>query len=236
MTHKLKGLMAATSLMAVSVSAHAGDWLKDVDFSRADLSLMKLVMMNEGKKAGRMEYGWRREGDTYVIEDLTEMEPNILETAKGVIDAKSLQPRSVDVDFAMGTSRLLVDLDWEADRMTGAITISQEGQEDRVTNPDTTVTAPLRLSVFGLISSLPLAPGYSVDLPWFSSMSNRTENITLKVEGEETVETPAGTFDTYKVAIRGGSPENFVYVTKSLPRKTIRIDVVGRPMHFLRTE
>lgn len=233
----LKSLAAAVALsMSITSAIAAGDWKSDVDFTRADLSKIKLDLINEGKKAGRMEYGWRKVGGTYVIEDLTEMEPNIFETATGVLDAKTLMPKSVDVDFAMGPTRMIVDLDWQDEHMTGAITIKREGQEDRVHNADTTIAAPLRLAVFGLISSLPLEAGYKTEFPWFSSMSNSVENITLIVTGSEMVETPAGTFDTYKVAVTGGSVENNVYVTKSLPRKTVRIDVVGRPMHFLLTE
>lgn len=229
-------VILSMSLLGAASAAMATDWLTDIDIKRADLSPIKLVLMNDGKAAGRMEYSWAREGDAYVIKDLTQMEPNILETATGVIDVKSLQPRSIDIDFAMGSSQMLVDLDWSGDQVTGNFTVKQEGKDDRVTPTNAAITAPLRLSIFGLIASLPLKEGYEAALPWFNVMGNKVEDIRLIHVGTEVVETPAGTFDTHKVAIKDSTPENFVYVTKSLPQKIVRIDVVGQPMQFLLTE
>jgi len=214
----------------------ASDWRTDIDMSRADLSEMKLVLINNDEQAGRMVYAWRKEGNTYVINDLTEMKPNIFETAVGVIDAKTFQPMSMDIAFAVGAAKMIIDLDWDGDHVTGTRTVSRPEQEDRVTNSDAKVTAPLRLSIFGLISTLPLEEGYEVSLPWYNVMGGVQEDIRLVTLGSELVETPAGTFDTFKVAIKGATPENIVYVTKSLPRKTVRIDVVGQPIKFLRTK
>ena len=231
---KTSFLLAAVAASLASPLA-ASDWRADIDMSRADLSEMKLVLMNEGKEAGRMVYAWRKEGDTYVINDLTEMKPNIFETAVGVIDAKTFQPLSMDIDFAIGAAKMIVDLDWDGDHVTGTRTISRPEQVDKVTKSDAKVTAPLRLSIFGLISALPLREGYEVSLPWYNVMGGVQEDIRLVTVGSEIIETPAGTFDTFKVEIKGATPENIVYVTKSLPHKTVRIDVVGQPMMFLRT-
>ncbi len=98
------------------------------------------------------------------------------------------------------------------------------------------VGLPLRLAVVGLVAALPLTEGYEFAMPWFNTMANASEDVRIAVTGVETVTTPAGTFEAYKVELRGSQPENIVYVSTALPRKIVHIDVIGQPMHFLRRQ
>lgn len=219
-----------------TVAAEQASWRSLIDMKRADVSTFSMKMINEGQEVGSMTYGWQRSGNTYVIRDRTEMQPNILETAKGVIDVHTLLPISNDIDFAVGASKNIFDLEWQDGALSGEVQINQEGKDPRtvdVSNADHPASI-IRLSIFGVIAGLPLAEGFSVDLPWYNTLSNTVENITLAHTGFETVETPAGSFEAHKVHIQNGTPENMVYVTKSMPQRIVRIDVLGRPMHFER--
>ncbi len=235
----MKNLFSAAALsLALSVPAPAetNSWQKLMDMERADMREFSMRMINEGQEAGSMTYAWHRNGDTYVISDRTEMQPNILETAKGVIDATTFLPISNEIDFAVGASRTVYHVAWNNGARSGAVKINQEGQAPRTVDvsdpnqPDSII----RLSIFGVIAAMPLAENFSVELPWYNTLSNAVENVTLAHVGFETVETPAGTFETHKVHIQNGTPENIVYLTRSLPQRVVRIDVLGRPMHFER--
>lgn len=229
-------LMALFIGTSGSAAADQTSWRSLIDMKRADVSTFSMKMINEGQEAGSMTYGWRRSGNTYVISDRTEMKPNILETATGIIDARTLLPISNDIDFAVGGSKNIFDLEWDNGALKGEIHINQEGGEPRtvdVSNADHPASI-IRLSIFGVIAGLPLAEGFSVDMPWYNTLSNTVENITLAHVGFETVETPAGSFEAHKIHIQNGTPENMVYVTKSMPQRIVRIDVIGMPMHFER--
>lgn len=231
-------LSMAVLAMAASIPAQADEnrWQQLMDMDRADMRTFSMRMINDGSEAGGMTYGWRREGNTYVISDRTEMQPNILETAKGVIDAKTFLPVSNKIDFAVGDSRNIFDVAWNEGARSGTVNINQEGQAPRtvdVSDPNHPESI-IRLSIFGVIAAMPLAEDFSVDVPWYNTLSNSIETVTLAHVGFETVETPAGTFETHKVHIQNGTPENMVYVTRSLPHQVVRIDVLGRPMHFER--
>lgn len=224
-----------SALLAAPASAD-GEWRAEIDMKRADMSAFSMVMINDGVEAGGMTYGWTREGNTWVITDLTEMQPNILETARGVIDAATLLPLSNDIDFAVGEGRTVFDLEWDGNALSGQVTISRPGEDTHtvdVSNP-AHARPPIRLSIFGLIAGLPLAEGYSISLPWYNTLSNTIETIELIHSGIETVTTPAGEFEAHRVNLKGGTPENVIYVTTSKPQRVVRIDVVGRPMHFER--
>lgn len=231
-------ISGAVLVVAASLSAQAEEsrWQKLMDMDRADMREFSMQMINEGNPAGGMTYGWRREGSTYVISDRTEMQPNILETATGVIDAATFLPISNNIDFAVGASRNVFDVTWQEGARTGSVEINQEGQAPRTVDlgDPNQPKSIIRLSIFGVIAAMPLAENFSVDVPWYNTLSNAIETVTLAHVGFDTVETPAGTYETHKVHIQNGTPENMVYVTRALPHKVVRIDVLGRPMHFER--
>lgn len=229
-------LAGAACLMSTAVFAESENWRSLIDMDRADVSKFSMKMINNGADVGSMTYGWQQDGNTYVIKDRTEMQPNILETATGVIDARTLLPISNDIDFAVGTDLTVFDVEWQNGTLKGKVVMQKEGADPRtvdVSNADNPSSA-LRLSIFGLIAGLPLEGGFSVSLPWYNTLSNAVETVTLAHTGFESVETPAGTFETHKVHIQNGTPENMVYVTTTLPQRIVRIDVLGQPMHFER--
>lgn len=227
-------IYAAVFATALSGAATAKDWRNQVTIENADLSKFSMTLINDGKEAGGMTYGWVKEGDTYVIADRSEMQPNILETAKGIIDANSLLPKSIVIDFALGGGTMDYDITWEGDHRKGAIVTNRNGEEKTHVIDLKEEIAPIRLAVIGMVAAFNIDDTFETSMPWFNTLANKTETITLKTIGSETVDAPAGTFETYKVVVRGGTPENNVYVTKSLPRKIVKIDVLGRPMYFLR--
>ncbi len=206
-----KHILASIGIFIGTSGLGAADdtsWRALVDLDRADVSTFSMKMLNSGNEVGSMTYGWERSGDTYVIRDRTEMQPNILETAKGVIDAETLMPISNFIDFATGASKNVFDLKWKNGAMTGGVKVSQEGKEPRnvdlsnADHPDSII----RLSIFGVIAGLPWEDGFSVDLPWYNTLSNSIENITLAHVGSETVETPAGSLRPTKFISRMARP------------------------------
>lgn len=241
-THKQ--LLFLCALFAIILTAaptnaaeeRAAEWQSLVDMSRADVATFSMKMINNGTEVGSMTYGWTRDGNRYVIKDRTEMQPNILETAEGVIDASTLLPLSIGINFAVGENKRKYDIAWKDSERTGGVVVSQPGVDARTvdfSNPEHPPSA-LRLSIFGVVAGLPLGEGFALKLPWYNSLSNTVQNIALVHDGITTIETPAGSFEAHKIDLKGGTPENIIYVSTSLPQKIVRIDVVGQPLHFVR--
>jgi hypothetical protein len=74
-----------------------------------------------------------------------------------------------------------------------------------------------------------IVPGGDVKLHWFNSLNGQLSEITLTVEGQETITVPAGTFDCLVVRQAGGQPGNLIYISRE-DRRIVRFDVVGQPM------
>jgi len=234
--------LGAAMMFVVAASQASADetkpqsWQSLIDMSRADLSSFSLKMINDGAEVGSMTYGWALDGNRYIVSDRTEMKPNILETAQGIVNADTLLPESITIDFAVGENTRKYDVAWADGGRTGGVVISQPNAESRTVDFSSTEhpASALRLSIFGLIAGLPLEEGFSVKLPWYNTLSNKLQDIELVHAGIVTVNTPAGTFEAHKIDLTGGTPENIIYVSTGLPQKIVRIDVVGQPMHFER--
>lgn len=225
---------AALATAGASTALWALDhWQTGLDLSKAHLDSFRMTMFKGEEAIGFMEYGWSLDGDSYVISDRTEMQPNVVEVAKGVLDSTSLLPTSVTIDFAVGDNLLDVDLSWTDGWRKGRyINMRENARTTRDVNVQEDKPATLRMAVFGLVAAMPLREGFKTTLPWFNTLVNRVEDVAVIVAGSETTDTPAGRFQTYKIELRGGSPENIMYVTQTTPRQIVRIDVVGHPMHF----
>ena len=237
----VKYIGAAALFMIAASQTNADEtkpqsWQSLIDMSRADVSTFSLKLINDGADVGSMTYGWVRDGNRYIVSDRTEMKPNIIETAKGVINAGTLLPESITVDFAVGENKRKYNVAWAGSSRTGGVEISQPDAETRTVDFGSAEhpASALRLSIFGLIAGLPLKEGFAVKMPWYNTLSNKLQDIELTHDGITTVETPAGTFEAHKIDLTGGTPENIIYVSTGFPQKIVRIDVVGQPMHFER--
>lgn len=224
--------------MFTSAAARADDWRDGLDLADADLSLFRMIVVNDGIEVGAMEYGWTRIGSRYLVEYRTHMAPNILETASALIDGRSYLPHNVAVKYTRGDNLMNVDLRWADGVRQGQImrrSLDEGERVDEVRHTDDS-DAPLRMSVFGLVAALPLKDRFATRLNWYNATEDRTESIHVRTNGRARVKVPAGIYDTYRVEVRGATPENVMYVSMKKPRQIIRIDMVGRDTYFLRVE
>jgi hypothetical protein len=121
----------------------------------------------------------------------------------------------------------------------GTATIEVTFADDRVTGTlmagpqEMPIDQALEAPVFGsdsafnlVVTALPLAEGYATTLRTFEvGMQQRTRLWTLAVAGSESVEVPAGSFETWRVAVEPLDDEGggqTLWVTKAAPRLVVR--------------
>lgn len=80
---------------------------------------------------------------------------------------------------------------------------------------------------------LPETDGSETAFRWYGPLGNAFADVTITARPGGMIETPAGSFDTIRYEIRGGTPDNDVYVTRGEERRVVRIDVIGQDMQFL---
>lgn len=193
-----------------------------------------LALYNDGERDGFMRLGWRKAGDAIELYDRTMMPSGeVYESMRAELSATDLAPRSVEILFYQGPAILRIDAGFDGARVTGSRTVEQPQQGSRSQPLD--LDAPnvlFRGTSFILPLVLPDA-GEPVTYDWYAALANAVGSVSLTAVDGGTIETPAGSFDTIRYELRGGSPENDIYVTRGPERRVVRIDVLGMPMQFL---
>lgn len=190
-------------------------------------------IVNEGEAAGSTVIDFRRREGILWIHDISTLEPDIAEDMLVRIDARTGEPASLDVHGDFGGVHVNGQFAVESGRLRGAfvqhrVTDAAEGRV--VIDEPMTDRTRLRAALIWLAHTLPLEVGATWDYRWFMALGGRFEEVELRVEGVEEVRVPAGSFETFKIVQEGGTPGNVLYVTTGRPRRTVRVDVVGRPM------
>ena len=70
-------------------------------------------------------------------------------------------------------------------------------------------------SFFHMLNSLPLKLNFERQIYLYNSQSNKLLDVKLLVEEEVSKTVPAGTFDTYKILLKGIDPDVYVFIDKA---------------------
>jgi hypothetical protein len=152
-------------------------------------------------------------------------------------DAATMAPIRVRQTGAFQNQPTFVRLDYEGSppRVRGAARAPASGQPTpRELTIDTTLAAgTLDDNQLGaVVLALPYAAGARWSMPVFSSGQGNVRTLTVSVTGEETVTTPAGTFQTWKVEVAGLDQTVNMYISKDERPALIKLEIVGAPLAF----
>ncbi len=77
------------------------------------------------------------------------------------------------------------------------------------------------------LAALPLDEGYAAELPVFQLQQQKVATTTVRVTGTETVEVPAGSFETYvlEASSEGPGPSGTIHVRKTRPHHVVKADL-----------
>lgn len=107
----------------------------------------------------------------------------------------------------------------------------QEVRYADVAVPDGTVDDNL---VAALLPFFAWQPGASIDVGVFSSGRGVVERRTFRVESEELVTVPLGTFAAYRVSYTGGEAPGTYWIEAAAPHRVLKFGPAGVPLEFVR--
>ncbi len=116
-----------------------------------------------------------------------------------------------------------IHLDFSEDTVSGSVRVPQGEMPVALK-----LEAPVLASDSALeatVAALPLARGYRVTFRNFDVQQQRVRLWSLRVEGTETVEVPAGTFEAYRIvveALDGEGGGGTLWVSTEVPRRFVR--------------
>jgi hypothetical protein len=193
-----------------------------------------LGLVNAGEQDGFMRLGWIKSAEGVMLYDRTMMpSAQVYETLVFNL-TPDLAFESLHLEFHRGTAYMNLDLEFADGRATGSRVIRQ--LESVENNPvDVEVPAGTLPRPVAFIMPLVMAEeeGTEAAFHWYGPLGNAFADVTITARPGGVIETPAGNFDTTRYEIRGGTPDNDVYVSRGEDRRVVRIDVVGQDMQFL---
>ena len=210
-----------------------------LDGSRIRRDQFQYALMVQGNQLASysIQVGETGEGNVEVTEEMSGMGGS--QTTTYVV-TPGLEPVSIEQEGQTQMGAAGMDLEYAGGHVTGTATVPQGGggqgggqpqlQEIQV---DTTLaegTVDQNMMPAVLLSA-PLSEGFELELPVYSPQSGVSQ-LTATVTGSETVEVPAGTFETWKLeVVQGGRTVN-LWITKETPRMMVKQGFAGRPIEL----
>ncbi len=126
-----------------------------------------------------------------------------------------------------------ISLQYAGGRVKGEAVVAGQ-PEFRTVTIDTVVAAGTLddNSITGLLPALAWAADAEWTMNVFSAGQNAVTTMALVVKGVDTVQVPAGSFETYRAEMTGGPATVNFFVTTAAPHRLVKISLAGVPLEF----
>ncbi|EAY31956.1 DUF3108 domain-containing protein [Microscilla marina] len=204
--------------------------------ARKDSFIMKVAH----KKTGSWQWTVQPQGKQVIFNDVSILDGKVREDAEVILQAASLEMTQMNMVLKSAKSTLKAKVKAKGIHLWAKYALTQ-GDKERQQTIDTTLHHHwlARPTLFGLLPFADFKPSYSRRFFVFGLTSGKFTLMKLEVLGTTKVTVPAGTFDTYKVAlkvVKGSGVSNILYLRKKLPHFIIKVDVEGSGMTIEKVE
>ncbi|MBK8050314.1 MAG: DUF3108 domain-containing protein [Anaerolineales bacterium] len=183
----------------------------------------------EGKPAGQLEFsisaGVNDQDEPLWVIQRTITSGGNQESITVKIDEKGFRPRASYLERTDANSVESVDAQYNNGQVDLTLNTKQNVMTvQRAQIPSDareTVTLPI------LVRALPLTRNYATQINAYLPLANQLERITVRVDGEETLTTPAGAIKSWVVVLDSGDAKSKAWVAQDSPHQLLKY-VEGR--------
>ena len=119
-----------------------------------------------------------------------------------------------------------ITLNFGEGRISGTAEVPGGGAMDI----DLEIASPVIGHLETALATMPLEPEFTATVPVFVPAMQNVQRMQLAVDGAESLETPAGTFETYRVTFNAeDGSSGKMWLTQSTPHVSVKSDY-GMPM------
>lgn len=195
-------------------------------------------MKHQDNVVGTSRFDIQRQNGHWVLTETSVLEQyQVNAVNQTTLAADGLQPLAFRGTGTMFGRPVDIDVRWQDQKVTGKSLFPRaQGQPQGAIAIDREWPGGTleRTSVFFLVNAMPVAERKKWSFRWYNTYDDSLTEIDAAVTGSEEVTVPAGTFDTWRVELRGGQPSQVVYIAKQEPRQMVRIEVVDSPWTYER--
>lgn len=217
-----------------STSTPPGPGLSAIDRSQWRAGKSVYQATHGQRSLGRLEVELSYETGTLVVRtDAAVPAEDYEDRAEVRLEARTGAPRSVRATGRRAAGALDVDLRFEQTEalghtVTGTVLLPELGTPRRVE-----VSIPRRAverrGLPYLVPGLKLDKESSHALYVFQERERRAPGVIVQVTGLERVEVPAGSFECWRVELRGDRPSRVLWITTGGTKRIVKMAEVGQP-------
>ncbi len=137
-----------------------------------------------------------------------------------VVDRASLRPLQRRVG-----GQASIRLTFDSSSVRGRLSMRGQTRDVQQTFDQPVLASTANMEV--ALAALPLEPGYAARMPVYQLQQQAVATTTVEVTGTDTVETPAGAFETYvlEATSDGPGPSGTIHVRRAAPHHLVRADL-----------
>lgn len=201
------------------------------DAERLEAGQRTYDVLVEDQSVGSAEYRLARDGtewlSTVVVHSMGSSQQTDLR-----FSAEDFTPLLVRQETTQGAIRISADLRVEDGRLVGRMELPEElggdREFDRPLEPGTLLPG---MDEYALAAAS-LGPDARFQIPYLNLMSGEMVELDVRVQGEEEITVPAGTFSTWRTEVTGGDAPLTLFLRQEPPHLLVRQAFTGQPIRF----
>ncbi|HET7275847.1 MAG TPA: pitrilysin family protein [Longimicrobiaceae bacterium] len=199
----------------------------DVDAAALEPAMLTYQLMVQGNPLGTATITLAREGDNWLS---TTTMGGAMNQQSEVRFTSELEPISAMQSLSQGAVTITSDLAYADGRVTGTVELPPQMGGAKDVDAEVVPGTLLPEMEGWYLAAAELAPGKAITIPQFNAQSGTVAGVTYTVTGTETLTTPAGTFETFRVEVSGVPQQAILYLRQDSPHITVRQEFVGQPV------
>jgi zinc protease len=216
---------------ALTVAAEA----LPVDVSKLAARTDSFTILVQGNPFGYQKSTLTKSANGWVYADETQIGPIVNQKTEVTFSGTGETRKVVQSGKVQGQDTK-VDVTVADGRATGSATTPASQMKSVTVDTDVPPGIIDDNGLTALIPALPWSADASWSFPVLSSGDGTVKTYSLKVTGTESVEVPAGTFETYKVLMSGGQQPITMYISTAAPHQLVKLTIVGAPIEVVRAK
>ena len=207
-----------------------------IDWNALTARTDSFTVLLQGNPFGYQKSSLVRNGDGWTYTENTVLGPIVNQQTTVMFGADG-SPRATKQSGTMQGQAMSIDVAYAGGKATGkARTPGAQGMQDVTVNADVSAGTIDDNLVAPLLPLMPLKAGASIPFSVFQSGKGTTTTMTAKVEAEESVTVPAGTFKAFKLSMQGGEQPLTFWVSSEGQRQLLKIAFAGAPIEIVRVK
>ncbi len=178
------------------------------------------IVDSQGNKLGTSEFSYARDGDAWLL-TATDKAGQVDQMAKVRIDAATLRPLSKEKTIKRPGTDATLDIAYAGGKVQIKAVVNGKDQSASIDLPANALENDQLLMT---LRAMPFAEGYAGSVVDVVPDTASRVNTTVRVKGKETVDTPAGSVETWRVELDFVQAKQTVWYAVAAPYTMVQYD------------